>query len=391
MSDKTNLFGGFDAISSMLVRNDDRGTEEIAKFKDDADDDAVVIDNIDDDDVTPGKKVKKPKVEVDDPDLEDIKPPKVKTPKVEEDSEEEEEETEEEEEEDSEELNEYEESVSKYFADDLAKKLDIDLPEDFEAKKLEDVISLMVDVIKENSKPTFANEEIESLNKFVEDGGNLKDYYKDIIVGTIDIDNIDLESEHDQKAILREHLSNANYKKDRIEKAIERYEDAGVLKDEAEEALDLVKEARDKKAKKLLAEQEKFSLDQQKAKQAFVDTVYNTVEQSKSILGVEVSKDQKKEVLDYIFKQDRNGLSQMQKDLQDPKAQVENLIERAFLKKFSNKLITESKKQGANDAYKDVRNKLKAGKGKSSAGGNTSFGRASSSPLSDLSSLLLNK
>lgn len=387
-----NLFGGFDAISSMLMRTDDGLGEPIAKPKE------VDIEEeiIDPDDKSITKTAKPSTTPVDDPDLEELKPKKVKKPiEKEEDVDDEEEvdleEDETETDESDEEISEYEEEVSKYFATDLSKKLNIDLPEKFEAKKLEDVVGLMIDVIKANSEPTFANDEIAALNKFVEEGGDIKAFYKDIYIDTVDPDKLDIENERDQKAILKEHLSNSGYKPDRITKAIERYEDAGVLKDEAEEALELVKEARQKKAQKLLVDQEKLYQDQLKAKQQFTDTVYNTVEKSNDILGIPITKDEKKEMLDYIFKQDRNGMSQMVKELQTPEAQVNDLLERAFIKKFKNKLINESKKQGADDAYKKVRNTLKAGKGKSSAGGNTSFGRASSSTMSDLSSLLIGK
>jgi hypothetical protein len=149
----------------------------------------------------------------------------------------------------AEDLSQYEGEVSAYFATDLAEKLGIAIPEDMEIKTLDDVVDLLIQVVKENSKPTFANEELEELNKFVAEGGDIKTYYSEVYSNTLDLENVDITVDRDQKAILREHMLNQGYKEEKIKRAIDRYEDAGVLQDEAEEALELVKEFREKKQK----------------------------------------------------------------------------------------------------------------------------------------------
>jgi len=388
MSNNNDLFGGFDAISSlsdMFVKGTGDG---LASNKPPL--------KVEEKELEEEEEIKST-TEVDDPDIETLRKSRgikssTKTTKVEPEEDESDEEEEEEgdetptNDEETEDVSEYEEAASKYFATDLADKLNITLPEKYEAKKMEDVIDLMLNIIKDNSTPEFANDDVAALNKFVEEGGDLREFYKELYADSLNVDKVDIENERDQKSVIKEHLRNKGFKDEKITRAIERYEEAGMLKEEAEDALEALKDYNTKTAKKLLADQEKFYQDQQKAKQAFIDTVYNTVEKSNSILNVPLSKDEKKEMLDYIFKVDKNGVTQMQKELQDPEAQVNDLLERAFIRKFSNKLFTNTKKQGANDALLEVKNKLKAGKDKRSAGGNTSFGKASSQSLSSLSS-----
>ena len=361
--DKKDLFQGFDALSSLLYKDDGSG-EPIAKPKDDDDDtddvppvpDGDADDTVDDEPIPPKKQEKV----VDDESIDT---------------------------DDKDDLTQYEGEVSAYFATDLAEKLGIEIPEDLEIKKLDDVVDLLIQVVKENSKPTFANEEMEELNKFVSEGGDLKGYITEVYSNTLDLESMDISTDRDQKAILREHMLNQGYKEEKIKRAMDRYEDAGVLQDEAEEALELVKEFRDKKAKKLLAEQEKVALDQQKAKQEFVETVYNNVQQLKTVRGLSLSESEKKELLDYMFKTDKAGLTPMQKDYQDPNKRINNLIETAYFMKYADKIITENKKQGEKKAYEDIRQKFKAGKDKRSAGGNTGFS-GTSEPLLKIGSLL---
>jgi len=395
MSDKNDLFGGFSPISSlsdMFVKGDGDGL----KTKQTVDD---IDDLVDDNDDAKASD----KNDVDDVNIDDLKKTKSsttsktnKTKQVNHDEDDDsnndsDDDNDDKDDSDKDEVDDefvqYEEEVSKYFASDLAEKLNITLPEKYEAKKMDDVISLMIDIIKDNSTPEFANDDVEALNKFVSEGGDIREFYKEIYSDSLNTDKINIENEYDQKAVIKEHLKNKGFKDEKITRAIERYEDAGMLKDEAEDALEALKDFNEKKAKKLLSDQEKFYQDQEKAKHDFIDAVYNNIEKSNSILNVPLSKDEKKEILDYIFKADKNGITQMQKDYQTQESQINDLLERAFIRKFPNKLTLNAKKQGANDALLDVKNKLKAGKDKRSAGGNTSYGKASSQSLTSLSSL----
>lgn len=382
---KKDLFGGFDALSlsSVLFQSDgsdkNESDEKIKESEKEVDD--LDLDKIKDDLTEDNKKPESTKT-----------PVKSKTAEkavVDEEIEEENKDNEENKDDEDSDFSEYESEVSSFFAKDLTEKLGVDLPEDVKIESMEDVVGLLVDIVKENSKPSFADAEIEKLNQFVENGGEIKEYFDTMFSGSLNLDKLDLKKDTDQKLVIREHMLNQGYKEDRIKRALDRFEEAGVLEDQAEDAFDLVKEFNEKKAKKLLAEQEKFALDEQKAKQEFVDTVYNNVQQSKEILGIPLSDLDKKVLIDYILRPDKNGLTEMQKDYNDPQKRVMNLIETAYFKKFQEKISSGKQKQGEKKAYEEIREKLKAGKGKRSAGGNTNFDGASPADgLLKISSLL---
>jgi len=98
-------------------------------------------------------------------------------------------------------------------------------------------------VVKENSVPEYADERIQALDEYVKQGGKFEDFYAKQ-QEALTIDNIDLEDENNQKAVVREFMKYSGYTDEQINKKISRYEDSDVLYDEAEDALDRLKDIR---------------------------------------------------------------------------------------------------------------------------------------------------
>ena len=96
------------------------------------------------------------------------------------------------------------------------------------------------DVVEQNSKPEYADDRIQALDEYVRNGGKFEDYYRRQ-QEALTLDNIDLEDETNQKAVVREFMQRAGYSDEQINKKITRYEDSDVLYDEAEDALDRLK------------------------------------------------------------------------------------------------------------------------------------------------------
>ena len=139
-----------------------------------------------------------------------------------------------------------EELVSSFF-DSLADKLGWDDIEDDERPTTaEDLINYFADVIEQNSVPTYANDEMAALDEFVRNGGNLRDYIK--IDAELDLDNIQIEdNESNQKQVLRELLKEKGFNDAQINKKLTKYEDAGILEDEALDAIDTLKEMKEQR------------------------------------------------------------------------------------------------------------------------------------------------
>lgn len=257
---------------------------------------------------------------------------------------------------------EYESEISSYFAGQFAKKLNLDIPdEDLKFEKIDDVLDLMSEIVTENSKPVYASDEVEAYDEFVRNGGVLKDFYKEVYSGKLDTTSLDLEKEYDQRTVVRENLLNQGYKEEKIKKMISRYEEAETLKEEAEDALDLVKEFNQNKAQSLLVQQRNEADSARKQQQRFFEDVNSTIKSISNIKGFPITEKEKRELLQYAFNPEEDGSSRYQKEY---RSDVMNILESAYFamnrKKNLNIADTDASKKGNSDAYKTLRDRLKA-------------------------------
>lgn len=314
--------------------------------------------------------------------------PPVKPPKVEDEKKKKVEIPEEEEEEEesklpevSEEDKEYESDISSFFGKELVKKLGVGDDEDLKFEKIDDVLELMSEIIKENSKPTYASEEVEAYDEFVRNGGSLRDFYKEVYAGKLNVDSVDVENEYDQKAIIRENLLNQGYKEDKIKKMIARYEESETLKEEAEDSLDLLKEYNKKKQESLLESQRKEAEEARKRQQRFYEDVNSTIKTISNFKGFPISEKEKRELLEYAFVPEDDGLTKYQKEF---RGDVYHILESAYFTKNKNKIKAgnaNSNSKENTDAYKSLRDKLKARSNKTVD--DNSKGKLGSSSLGD--------
>ena len=253
------------------------------------------------------------------------------------------------------ESDEYESEISSFFAGRLMEKLGVEDVDDIKIEKIDDVLGLMNEIITENSVPTYATEEVEKFDEFVRNGGSLRSFYDEVHASKINVDALDAENEHDQRSIIRENLLNQGYKEEKIKKMLSRYEENETLKEEAEDALDLVKEFNQRKADSLLVEQKNKAKEVQKMQQKFYSDVNSNIKQMSHVRGIPITEKDKRELLRYAFETDDEGLSKMQKDSRD----VNNILEMAYLLMNKDKKIDNVKKSDT-DAYKILREKLRA-------------------------------
>ena len=246
------------------------------------------------------------------------------------------------------------EAITAFF-DTLSEKLGWDDVEDDEKPKTaEDLVEYFREVIEDNSKPDFASEEIEQLDKFVRNGGNLKDYFQ--LDADIDIDNINIEDDEvAQKAVVRMLLKEKGFNTNQIEKKINKYEDAGLLEDEAQDAIEDLKEIREEKKKQLLAAQEKRAKDVKRQQQEFFDNVLNEIKGMDNIYGISVPEKDKKALLEYIFKPNSRGVTKYQEDYAKS---LKNLITSAYFTMKGDSIINIAKKEGKKAALDNFKNTL---------------------------------
>ena len=242
------------------------------------------------------------------------------------------------------------------FFDSLSEQLGwSDVEDEDKPKTAEDIIEYFKDVIEENSVPQYASEEVEKLDEFVRNGGNLKDYFS--IDADIDLDNIEVEdNEINQKLVVKEFLKEKGFSAKQIDKKITKYEDAGILEDEAVDALEALKDIKAERKEKLLEEQQKSAREAQKQQQTFFNNVVSEIKGMDSIYGIEIPEKDKRALLEYIFKPDAEGVTKYQKDYAKS---LKNLITSAYFTMKGDSLITIAKQKGKKDALDNFKNSLR--------------------------------
>lgn len=297
---------------------------------DDDDDVNDIDDNIDDDDKTKNKKTKK--VEEDD-DVNNI-------------------------DDNDDDVDEEESSKVIALFDAIAEELEWEFDDDEEEEKpktVEELVNYFKEVIKEQSVPQYANEDVAKLDEFVRNGGDLNDYFT--LTPEIDYENFDTTIESNQKQIVKMLLAEKGFNEKQIARKIEKYEDAGILEDEAEDALEAMKEIEETKKEQLLEDQRKQHEQMVARQQKFMDDVVGEINAMKDIRGIKVPEKDKKALLAYIFKADANGKTQYQKDYSKS---VKNLIESAYFTMKGDTLLDTAKKMGTSSAIKNLKQSLRS-------------------------------
>lgn len=211
-------------------------------------------------------------------------------------------------------------------------------------------------VVTENSKPEYADDRIQALDEYVKNGGKFEDFYRRQ-QEALTLDNIDLEDENNQKAVVRELMQRNGYTDEQINKKITRYEDSDMLYEESEDALDRLKELRKKEVEEAQRQQEEFAKQQEEQSRQFFDEVSKNINELTNIRGIAIPKEDRKTLLDYIFKVDQNGQSQYTKDFN--KNPSKNLIESAYFTMKADSLISSAKNTGETSAADKLRKMLR--------------------------------
>lgn len=355
--DVTDLQGGNDPIVEPPVSDDDNDDNGVLELDEDgnpitpAEDDDI---DDDDDDDTDGE----------DDDDEPAKPKRTqkKQPKQTQAADD-----------DDDGLGTAEEEIAEYLQVQLFDRFNIDYDEESEDnfKSVDDVVNYLQETVKEASIPTFANDEVAYIDEYVRNGGNLSQYMASVY-GDMNLETVNIEDEKVQLSIVRQDLKNQGLSETRINRKIERMEDTGTLAEEAEDALESLKEYKELQQETLLEQQQKAAEKAEQDNLAFVQNVQDELKGMESILGTKLTEKDKKDLLTYIFKPTREGVTLYQKDYA---ASRKNLLASAFFTMKGDKLATRVEKKAKSNAAKKLKTKLaskgKRGKDQTQISGNT--------------------
>ena len=223
-------------------------------------------------------------------------------------------------------------------------------------KNVDEFVEYMSKVAEENSIPQYADYRIAQLDQYVKNGGRFEDFYQ-TQQRSMYYDNIDIEDESNQKAVVRDYYKLQGMNDEQINRKIERYEDADMLEDEATDAVNYLKAYEAQQAQYMAQQQEAQRQAQEQQAAQFVEDLTNGINGLADIRGIAIPKEDKKALYDYITKTDADGLTQYQKDFNGNL--VNNLIESAYFTMKGDALLGEAKRNGQTSAASKLRNMLR--------------------------------
>lgn len=254
------------------------------------------------------------------------------------------------------EVNENEVNNVGAFFDAFAEELGWDVADDDKPTSVQELVDYMGAMIEQNSKPHYADERIARLDEYVRNGGSFEDFYQRQ-QQSMSYDNMDMEDESNQKAVIREYLRYQGYEDDQINRKIERYEDGDLLEDEANDAVVRLKSIQQQQIAAQELQQQQAKRAQEEQAQEFITNLTNTISSLDNIRGIKIPKSDQKELFDYITKVDADGYTKYQKDFNAN--MINNLIESAYFTMKGDTLLNEAKSTGRTSAANKLRTMLR--------------------------------
>lgn len=246
------------------------------------------------------------------------------------------------------------------FFDAFSEALDWPIGEDEKKPDtIEGLIEYMKDLVEENSQMEYADDKVKELDEFIRNGGKFEDYYEPT-KQLVSLDKIDLEDDDNQKLILKEHLKLNGYTDTQINKKISRWEDAGMLEDEAKDAIEPLKEHRTKVQNETIQKQAAQKLEQEKKDRQFYTDVVSTIDNLKEIRGIKIPVEDRKKLKDYAFKVEAEGVTKYQKEYS--KNLAKNFIESVYFTMKGDALVKSAKQSGESSAISKLRQSMKTNK-----------------------------
>ena len=242
------------------------------------------------------------------------------------------------------------------FFDAFAEANGWSVTEDEKPKNVDELIGYITDVVEQNSTPQYADDRIAQLDQYVKNGGRFEDFYQ-TQQRSISYDNVDLEDESNQKAVVRDYYRLQGMNDEQINRKIERYEDADMLEDEATDAVSYLKAYEAQQAEYMAQQQEAQMKAQQQQAAQFAEDLTNGINGLTNIRGIAIPVEDKKALYDYITKTDADGLTQYQKEFNSNL--VNNLIESAYFTMKGDALLGEAQRNGQTSAASKLRNMLR--------------------------------
>lgn len=233
-----------------------------------------------------------------------------------------------------------------------------DIKEEDRPLTVDDLTNYMREVVQQNSVPQYADERIQQLDEYVKNGGKFEDFYSKQ-QQSLSYDNMDMEDEDNQKAVVSELLRYSGYTDDQIKNKISRYEDADMLEEESADALDRLKQIKQHELEMAQQQQAAYLQQQEEQSKQFYNDCMNQIKSLSSIRGVQIPKEDRAKLADYIFNVDQNGISKFQRDYNNKDNFINNLLTTAYITMKGDSFVSTAKRDGESSATEKLRKMLR--------------------------------
>lgn len=233
-----------------------------------------------------------------------------------------------------------------------------DIKEEDRPLTVDDLTNYMREVVQQNSVPQYADERIQQLDEYVKNGGKFEDFYGKQ-QQSLSYDNMDMEDEDNQKAIISELLRYSGYTDDQIKNKISRYEDADMLEEESADALDRLKQIKQHELEMAQQQQAAYLQQQEEQSKQFYNDCMNQIKSLSSIRGVQIPKEDRAKLADYIFNVDQDGVSKFQRDYNNKDNFINNLLTTAYITMKGDSFVSTAKRDGESSATEKLRKMLR--------------------------------
>ena len=233
-----------------------------------------------------------------------------------------------------------------------------DIKEEDRPLTVDDLTNYMRKVVQQNSVPQYADERIQQLDEYVKNGGKFEDFYGKQ-QQSLSYDNMDMEDEDNQKAVVSELLRYSGYTDDQIKNKISRYEDADMLEEESADALDRLKQIKQHELEMAQQQQAAYLQQQEEQSKQFYNDCMNQIKSLSSIRGVQIPKEDRAKLADYIFNVDQNGVSKFQRDYNNKDNFINNLLTTAYITMKGDSFVSTAKRDGESSATEKLRKMLR--------------------------------
>ena len=233
-----------------------------------------------------------------------------------------------------------------------------DIKEEDRPLTVDDLTNYMREVVQQNSVPQYADERIQQLDEYVKNGGKFEDFYGKQ-QQSLSYDNMDMEDEDNQKAVISELLRYSGYTDDQIKNKISRYEDADMLEEESADALDRLKQIKQHELEMAQQQQAAYLQQQEEQSKQFYNDCMNQIKSLSSIRGVQIPKEDRAKLADYIFNVDQNGVSKFQRDYNNKDNFINNLLTTAYITMKGDSFVSTAKRDGESSATEKLRKMLR--------------------------------